>query len=122
MIDVLLVAVMMSGRPGTQIQDLSVCPKGVYGCADIQGNIIHMRPDLAAMLPRLNEIQPYQAALAVIVFCHEAKHLTGLLDERITQRWAVYHAPIIARLLGATKEWVARMRPWLKWWDRRLGE
>lgn len=122
---VLTVAAMLTGRPGTQLADNTVCPvvygQKAYGCADIPGNVIHIRNDLMWMLPKLEQTQPYQAALAVLVFCHEARHVRGTTDERIAERWAVAHAVTVARLLGASRAWAERMRPWIRWWDRRVG-
>lgn len=120
---VLAVAAMLTGRPGTQLStDMTVCPdhSADFGCADLRGNVIHMRPYLAAMLTNLDSVQPYQAAAAVYTFAHEARHVRGTMSERVAERWAIYHAPVVARLLGASPEWVARMRPWVRWWTTNL--
>ena len=116
---VLKVASMLTGKQGTVVtSDMSAQPE-CYGYADIRGKIVHMRGYLIAMLNHLEPVQPYQGALAVLIFSHEARHVRGAKDEGTAWRWAVGHAYVVARLLGASKGWADRMRPWTKIWARR---
>lgn len=113
------VAGQMTGRPGTQVSiDMSVCEPDVYGCADIAGNVIHVEPSVMFVLNRLAakaKVRPSVGALALLVFCHEARHVRGTRSESVAERWAVANAPVAARLMGASKSWIERMRPWV-WW------
>lgn len=119
---VLAVAAMLTGKPGTQIVPNGDCPiiehQLADGCADIQGNVIHMRPDLAAMLTHLSTTQPYQSSWAVYVFCHEARHVRGTTNEKVADRWALAHVYRVARLLGASDKQARRMLYWLPWWTK----
>lgn len=125
-VELLTVAAMLTGRPGTQIStDLSMCPRfagrGSIGCADIPGNVIHLEAGQVGLLERLaasQRVQPYLGALALLAFCHEARHVRGTIDERVAERWAVWHAPIVARLLGASYDWTQAMRRWIPYWHR----
>src|SRR5262249_5711626 len=92
------------------------------GCADIAGRVIYMRPDLLSMLDRLNDVQPYQTALAVLVFCHEAAHVRFGPDEARAELWARWHAYRVARLLGATEPRARAILKWVPYWNRWISE
>lgn len=112
----------LTGRPGTVVSaDLpAVCAqRDDWGCADVHGNVIYLRGDLLVYLNRISAgeyVQPYLGAQAVMTFAHEARHVRGTLDEAVAETWAYWHAPVIARLLGATRRWTADMRRWLGHW------
>lgn len=121
---VLAVAAMLTGRPGTQVADLTGCGPRVDGCADIAGNVIHLDPSLELLLERAATAQPYLVAQAVLVFGHEARHLHGTgyapgsrRDEAACDRWAAAHLYRIARLLGASDRRARAMLRWVPWWQ-----
>ena len=114
-------AVRMTGRSDAAVvSDVSVQPSD-YGYADISGGIIHLRGYLLAMLNDPERAQPYQAALAVLIFCHEARHVRGTQNERVAERWAVAHAYRAARLLGASEQWSRAMLRWIPYWNSRIA-
>lgn len=112
----------LTGRVGTTVVgQLPAECAGDYGCADIDGNRIYMRGDLLVTLDRTATMQPYLAALAVFVFCHEARHVRGTYNERVADAWAISHVYRVARLLGADDQrawWILR---WARFWDLRIG-
>lgn len=120
---ILVVAAMFTGHPGTQVStDMSMC-KGDYGCADISGHVIHMQGDLVEYLnwvARGKPADPRLTALAVFVFCHEARHVRGTTNEWVADQWAKSHSVTALRLLGASKPWAVSLRPLVWLWDRRL--
>ena len=122
---ILIAASMLTGRPGTVVStDMTVCPATAYGCADIRGNVIHMRPDLVQYLNLVVEGRPasgYMTALAAFVFGHEARHVRGTYSERVADAWAKSHAVTIVRLLGGERLWAVSLRPLVALWDRRMS-
>lgn len=114
------VASMLTGRPGTQVvPDVSAQPED-WGYADIPGNIIHLRPDLAALLNDVTVGQPFQVARAVLLYCHEARHVRGTRSERIAELWALHHVYVVSRLLGAPPARARAINRWAPYWDAFL--
>jgi len=116
------VAERLTDRPGTiLVGGLPAECAGDYGCADLDGNRIFLRPDLAVTLDHAATWQPYLVALAVFVFCHEARHVQGTYDEKVADRWAVAHVYRVTRLLGADDRQARAVDRWTRWWDNRIG-
>lgn len=120
----LIVAALLSGRPGTQVDfDMTVCAKTSIACADVPRNAMHLRGDQFVYLYKLVEhrpVQPYLGALAVLSFCHEAGHLRGL-GERGAEKFAVQQSYDAALLLGASPRWARAMRRWIPFWHRQTS-
>jgi len=68
--------------------------------------------DLSCLQLDACSAQDTRVALGVVVLTHEAVHLSGVMDEALTECRAVQRTPRVAMALGATAQAAAYIQDW----------